>query len=130
MAARAKPEALERKGESDLLIALGPHLEDFLAALFGIAGDIRTLEGKHHELAPLYAVKRLFVQRKAMNAHRADAAATLASLPGGVAQKFAKNNIKSREKLATSMMPSGLSQALTQDDLVDLVEYLATLKKK
>ena len=31
---------------------------------------------KHHELAPLYAVKRLFVQRKAMNTHRADVAAT------------------------------------------------------
>ena len=47
----------------------------FLAALFGIAGDVRALEGKHHELAPLYAVKRLFVQRKAMNTHPADAAA-------------------------------------------------------
>ena len=75
-AARAKPEALERKGESELLIALGPHLEDFLAALFGIEGDVRTLEAKHHELAPLYAVKRLFVQRKAMNTHQADVAAT------------------------------------------------------
>ena len=51
-------------------------------------------------------------------------------LPGGVTQKFAKGDIKSREKLATSMMPSGLSQALTQEDLVNLVEYLATLKKK
>ena len=65
-----------RKGESELLIALGPHLEDFLAALFGIEGDVRTLEARHHELAPLYAVKRLFVQRKAMNTHRAEAAAT------------------------------------------------------
>ena len=51
-------------------------------------------------------------------------------LPGGATQKFAKNDIKSREKLATSMMPSGLSQALTQEDLVNLVEYLSTLKKK
>ena len=52
------------------------------------------------------------------------------ALPGGATQKFAKGEIKSREKLTTSMMPSGLSQALTQDDLVNLVEYLATLKKK
>ena len=37
---------------------------------------MRALEAKHHELAPLYAVKRLFVQRKAMNTHRADVAAT------------------------------------------------------
>jgi len=74
-AARADPEALSRKDESALLIALGPHLEDFLAALFAIEGDVRTLEAKHHELAPLYAVKRQFVQRKAMNTHKADAAA-------------------------------------------------------
>jgi NADPH-dependent glutamate synthase beta subunit-like oxidoreductase len=75
-AARVNPAALDRKGESELLIALGPHLEDFLAALFGIEADVRTLEARHHELAPLYAVKRLFVQRKAMNTYRADVAAT------------------------------------------------------
>jgi len=75
-AARANPDALDRKGESELLITLGPHLEDFLGALFGIDAEARALEARHHELAPLYAVKRLFVQRKAMNTHRADAAAT------------------------------------------------------
>ena len=75
-AARANPDALDRKDESELLIALGPHLEDFLAALFGIETEVRALEARHHELAPLYAVKRLFVQRKAMNTHRADVAAT------------------------------------------------------
>ena len=37
---------------------------------------MRALEAQHHELAPLYAVKRLFVQRRAMNAHKADVAAT------------------------------------------------------
>ena len=31
---------------------------------------------RHHELAPLFAVKRQFVQRKAMNAYKADVAAT------------------------------------------------------
>jgi len=76
VAARASPAALDRKGESELLIALGPHLEDFLAAIFGIEPDVRALEAKHHDLAPLYVVKRLFVQRKAMNTHRADVAAT------------------------------------------------------
>jgi hypothetical protein len=35
-AARARPETLSRKDESELLIAIGPHLEDFLARLFGI----------------------------------------------------------------------------------------------
>jgi putative membrane-bound dehydrogenase-like protein len=50
------------------------------------------------------------------------------ALPGGVATRFARNQIAKREKLTTSMMPSGLNQALSQDDLVDLVEYLASLK--
>ena len=36
------------------------------------AAEMRALEAKHHEQAPLFAVKRLFVQRKAMNTHRAD----------------------------------------------------------
>ena len=73
---RDKPDALSRQDESELLLALGPHLEDFLAHLFGVEPEVRALEAVHHELAPLYAVKRLFVQRKAMNAHKADVAAT------------------------------------------------------
>ncbi|HYQ98823.1 MAG TPA: pyridine nucleotide-disulfide oxidoreductase, partial [Casimicrobiaceae bacterium] len=73
--ARAAPDALERKAGSELLIALAPHVEDFLAALFGIVAEVRALEARHHELAPLYSVRRLFVQRRAMNAHKPDAAA-------------------------------------------------------
>ena len=30
MAARADPDALDRKGESDLLVDVAPHLEDFV----------------------------------------------------------------------------------------------------
>ncbi|MDE2210656.1 MAG: FAD-dependent oxidoreductase [Betaproteobacteria bacterium] len=73
--ARADPERLAAKDESALLMAIAPHLEDFLAELFGIGKALRALEARHHELAPLFAVKRQFVQRKAMNAHKADAAA-------------------------------------------------------
>ena len=51
-------------------------------------------------------------------------------LPGGATQIVAKNNIAKREKLTTSLMPVGLSNILSQDDLVNLVEYLASLKKK
>src|SRR5207244_3499820 len=35
VSARANPESLSRKDESELLIAICPHLEDFLARLFG-----------------------------------------------------------------------------------------------
>jgi NADPH-dependent glutamate synthase beta subunit-like oxidoreductase/NAD(P)H-flavin reductase len=55
------------KEESDLLIALAPHVEDFLARLFGIETEVRALAERHNELAPLYSVKRLFVQRRALH---------------------------------------------------------------
>ena len=55
---------------------------------------------------------------------------TTVVLPGGTTQNVAKNNIAKREKLTTSLMPVGLSNILSQDDLVNLVEYLASLKKK
>ena len=55
------------KAESDLLIALAPHLEDFVARLFGIEIEAQALAARHHELAPLYSVKRLFVQRRALH---------------------------------------------------------------
>ena len=74
-AARAAPATLAARDESALLICLAPHVEDFLARLFGIEAEVQALAARHHELAPLYAVKRQFVQRKAMNAHKPDAAA-------------------------------------------------------
>src|SRR5579884_1795570 len=74
--ARADPALLGAKDESTLLIDLAPHLEDFLGELFGIGDAVRVLEARHHALAPLFAVKRQFVQRKAMNAYRADVAET------------------------------------------------------
>jgi NADPH-dependent glutamate synthase beta subunit-like oxidoreductase/NAD(P)H-flavin reductase len=74
--ARQDPKALAPKDEAALLIDVAPHLEDFLARLFGIVDDVRELEARHHALAPLYAVKRQFVQRKAMNAFKPDVAAT------------------------------------------------------
>ena len=60
-------QAPKTKDESDLLVALAPHAEDFLAKLFGIEDEARALAARHHELAPLYSVKRLFVQRRAMH---------------------------------------------------------------
>ena len=66
-AARAAPDQLAAKDESELLIALAPHLDDFVARLFGIEAEVQALAARHHELAPLYSVKRLFVQRRALH---------------------------------------------------------------
>ncbi|HUI16743.1 MAG TPA: FAD-dependent oxidoreductase, partial [Alphaproteobacteria bacterium] len=75
MAARADPDAQAAKAEGDLAIALAPHLEDFLAELFGIEAELAALEAEHERLAPLYTCKRLFVQREATRAHGEAAAA-------------------------------------------------------
>jgi NADPH-dependent glutamate synthase beta subunit-like oxidoreductase/NAD(P)H-flavin reductase len=77
MAARADPDGLGRHDESNLLVDLAPHLEDFLADLFGIADAVRDLEARHSALAPLYAVKRLFVQRRAVKGLDEAAAAAI-----------------------------------------------------
>ena len=66
MAARAAPDDLAAKAESELLIEAAPHLEDFIGTLFGIDGELKALQASHDALAPLYRVKRLFVQRRAV----------------------------------------------------------------
>src|SRR6266849_10458157 len=97
MMARAAPDGLDRKGESDLLVDLSPHLEDFVGELFGIAHEVRALQAAHDKLAPLYSVKRLFVQRRAvkeikeaeaaeLNGHAL--AAELGALIGGAPADF------------------------------------------
>src|SRR5689334_13376169 len=65
--ARVNPSALARKQQSDLIVELAPHVEDFIGELFGISGDLRALQAKHHNLAPIYALKRRFVQKKAIS---------------------------------------------------------------
>lgn len=50
------------------------------------------------------------------------------ALPGGVANSFNKQQIAERKKLPSTMMPSGLQSMFSQEDLVNLVEYLASLK--
>ena len=76
-AARLIPAELSGKVQSELLIAMAPHLEDFLARLFGIEKQVQALAERHHELAPLYSCKRLFVQRRAMTKVKPGEAATI-----------------------------------------------------
>src|SRR6266702_7175272 len=76
-AARTNPASLDAKAESALILEIAPHLDDFLAELFGIQSEFRALAARHHELAPLYAVKRQFVQRRAANRIKPDEAAKL-----------------------------------------------------
>ncbi|MDP2397476.1 MAG: FAD-dependent oxidoreductase [Burkholderiales bacterium] len=77
LAARAGAASLTAKAESELLLALAPYLDDFIAKLFGIQPEVNALSARHHALAPLYRVKRLFVQRKAMHKYKAGVAAEI-----------------------------------------------------
>ena len=66
LAARAEPEAVAGKDESELVVALGPHLDAFVAALFGIEAETLALAHETLALDPIHACKRLFVQRQAV----------------------------------------------------------------
>lgn len=50
-------------------------------------------------------------------------------MAGGQGVKLKKTNIASRKAYEHSLMPTGLATAMSQQELVDLVEYLAALKK-
>src|SRR5258708_5814474 len=73
---RADPSALPYKDEADLLIAVAPHFDRFVARLFAIEDEWQELVESHHRLAPLFRVKRKFVQRRAMLKIKSDEAAT------------------------------------------------------
>jgi hypothetical protein len=63
-AARAAPDAAVDKMEKDLVVDLAPMLDDFTAELFAIAAEVKALRARDQALAPIYSVKRQFVQRR------------------------------------------------------------------
>jgi putative heme-binding domain-containing protein len=50
-------------------------------------------------------------------------------MPGGVDRVISVSNIAAREPLYTSLMPAGLHRSMSEQELIDLVEYLSSLKK-
>lgn len=50
--------------------------------------------------------------------------------PGGSTQEYKMSQVKSMKQLKDSMMPAGLQDAMSTDELVNLVEYMSSLKKK
>ncbi len=47
----------------------------------------------------------------------------------GIVTRYKKSDVTKREKQKLSIMPTGLQQAMSTQELVDLVEYLSSLKK-
>jgi putative membrane-bound dehydrogenase-like protein len=51
-------------------------------------------------------------------------------IPGGMTKNFKTSTLKSVKQLPESLMPEGLADGMSTTELVDLMEYLFTLKKK
>src|SRR6185369_1159009 len=85
LAARANPDGVAAKDESNLLIDLGAHVEAFVGSLFGIEAELQKLAAQTTTLEPLYSCKRLFVQRRAVKAVKPDELASLDSAALGAA---------------------------------------------
>ncbi len=69
LAARAAPAAVQTREEADLVVALGPHLQDFLGRLFGIEAELQAVALATRGLDPVHGCKRQFVQRRAVKLH-------------------------------------------------------------
>jgi NADPH-dependent glutamate synthase beta subunit-like oxidoreductase/NAD(P)H-flavin reductase len=99
LAARAMPDALDSKAESDLIVALGPQLESFVAGMFGIAAEIDALAAETHRLDPIHACKRLFVQRRAVKTYADpsgfDGAALRATLEAAMGEALSEGRFAS-----------------------------------
>jgi NADPH-dependent glutamate synthase beta subunit-like oxidoreductase/NAD(P)H-flavin reductase len=65
-AARQNTEALTALAHSELLLAVAPSLEDFIAKLFDIEPALNDLHLRHTDLAPIFVAKRKFIQRIAL----------------------------------------------------------------
>ena len=50
-------------------------------------------------------------------------------IPGGASFVLEKSQLSNRKKLAASLMPANLQAAMSTEELVNLVEFLASLKK-
>jgi NADPH-dependent glutamate synthase beta subunit-like oxidoreductase/NAD(P)H-flavin reductase len=77
LSARSEFRSLPAKQRAELIVNLAPYVEDFIGKLFGIEGELRDLQARHHRLSPLYSVKRRFVQRRALTGQTAELAAAI-----------------------------------------------------
>jgi len=123
VAARDNPDSLDDKGEADLLLQLAPHLDAFIAKLFGVEDELAALSGRHTDLEPLYNCKRLFVQRRALKGKKPEDAAgvdgsalnaRLAPLMGGDLTQFS---------FAQTVMGWLEDEAAHEDDIHAALDY-------
>lgn len=83
LTARSDSESLNASQYSEFIIQAGPYLEDFVGDLFGIHAELSALQARHHDLAPLYSIKRRFVQRKALTGFNEESASDIDGFAAG-----------------------------------------------
>ncbi|MGA3206110.1 MAG: pyridine nucleotide-disulfide oxidoreductase, partial [Bryobacteraceae bacterium] len=71
----ARVHSRSRKLQSELMVELAPHVDDFVGGLFGISTE--ALEARHEALGPVYALKRKFIQKKAISGVTAEKASAI-----------------------------------------------------
>ncbi|MBS0235944.1 MAG: FAD-dependent oxidoreductase [Proteobacteria bacterium] len=106
MLARSAPGNIEGKAESELIIQLAPIVEEFIATLFGIQHEVAQLQAAHHKEAPIFACKRLFVQRQAARSFSVEQAQELGERIAETSQTLEKAGIDLDDELsfATAVM--------------------------
>jgi len=123
MAARQAPGNLNAKDEADLVLQLAPHVDAFIAKLFGVEAQLAALSGRHTDLEPLYTCKRLFVQRRALKGKKPEDAEALdgpalegqlAPLMGGELTQFS---------FAQAVMGWTENEAAHEDDIQAALDY-------
>ena len=77
VAGRRTPQSLGRQAHSDLLVALGPPVEDFVADLFAVADELADHRARIGRQDPVHRCKLLFVRRRAAKAFTPERAESL-----------------------------------------------------
>ncbi len=77
MSARAAPDELDTSAHSDLLIDLGPFVEEFVGDLFRVGDELDRQRAAIRHLDPVYQCKLVFVRRRAARALAADEVDTI-----------------------------------------------------
>jgi NADPH-dependent glutamate synthase beta subunit-like oxidoreductase/NAD(P)H-flavin reductase len=75
--ARAAPGALARLEESELIIDVAPHLEEFIARLFGIEAELEIDVSGLRNADKIFVIRRNFVQRRAAKSFTVEQAESL-----------------------------------------------------
>ncbi len=111
--------AMENKAQSELIIELAAHVEDFVGALFGIGPELAALQARENQLAPLYSVKRKFVQRRALSGTAGGMTAEQAAAIDGesIADELAKRFGEPLTELAFAAHVSQWLEAESQYEL-------------